>query len=63
MEEAIRRSTYELGAKRISQEKALALLGRRKFLAGISRSAFHWSAVQEARPGEIVYFNSSRLFE
>lgn len=63
IEEAIRRSTYKLGSQKISQGKALTLLGRRSFLSGISRSAFHWSAAREVAPGEIVYFNSSRLFD
>jgi hypothetical protein len=48
--------------KKISQEKALEILGREEYLSGISRSAFHWSAVRDNN-GETVYFDSSKLFE
>ena len=47
----------------INTEKAIEVLGRYKYLSGISRSAFHWSAVRETETkGIIVYFDSSKLF-
>lgn len=47
--------------KRISSKQAISILGRRAYLAGISRSAFHWDACKEYKHGEIL-FDSSRLF-
>lgn len=47
----------------ISAESARKILGDRPFLSGISRSAFHWSAVRQKDDGTIVYFNSSSLFK
>lgn len=47
----------------INREKAIEVLGREKYLSGISRSAFHWSAVRETETENIyVYFDSSKLF-
>lgn len=48
----------------INTEKALELLGRETYLSGISRSAFHWSALRETKTyGISIYFDSSRLFK
>lgn len=65
IEEAMRKkkTQYELGNSQISREEAIQRLGRRNFLSGIARSAFHYSAVRETIDGERVYFDSSRLFE
>jgi len=56
-------TTYKLGNKRINRERAIELLGKRVFLSGIARSAFHWSAARETADGRIVLFNSSNLFK
>ena len=61
--EAANKTTYEYHGSRISQKKALNLLGRRSYLAGIGRSAFHFSAVQFTPQEEPIYFDSSRLFK
>lgn len=56
---------YELNDKLISREEAIAILGREKYVSGISRSAFHWSAVRQVKEGsdkELIYFDSSNLF-
>lgn len=53
---------YELDGTQIGRAKAIKLLGREKYLAGISRSAFHWSAVQDTDDGRTVYFDSYNLF-
>lgn len=68
IEEALQKSKtkYKLGAKPISRDKAIALLGRKVYLSGISRSAFHFTAAREvpnSTSGEVVYFDSSRLFK
>lgn len=53
--------------KSISREKAYELLGMRKFLSGISRSAFHLSAIRfvddNREENGYVYFDSSALFK
>lgn len=49
--------------KKITREEALELLGREVYLSGISRSAFHWSAVRTNEQGQSVYFDSSKLFQ
>ena len=54
---------YDYRHKRISRAKAIELLGREKFIYGLSRSAFHWSACQITSEGEEVGFDSCRLFK
>ena len=49
--------------KRITHEKAIELLGRRAYLSGIHRSAFHRSAVQGEEATGYVYFDSGNLFK
>jgi hypothetical protein len=44
-------------------EKAVEILGEEKFLSGMCRSAFHYSAIREGKNGIKIYFNSSRLFK
>ncbi len=65
IEEALRgdKTTYMLDNRRISRGRAIELLGMRAFLAGITRSAFHWSAEQETADGKFVYFDSRKLFK
>lgn len=65
IEEAFKKSMtkYELGNKPISREKALSLLGQEKYLAGIARSAFHYTAAQLTPDGQEVGFDSSNLFQ
>lgn len=69
IEAAARYTTYERKGKEpgavyvsISQDEAVQLLGRDRFLSGLSRSAFHASAVRETDSGECIYFDSSKLF-
>lgn len=65
IEEALqrRKTKYRLGSKPISREEAIVLLGRETFLSGISRSAFHYTAARKTPAGEVVYFDSCKLFE
>ena len=61
-----RYTKYKLGNTAISRERALGLLGRRKYLSGIARSAFHYTAARIVGDDEesgVVYFDSSRLFK
>ena len=53
---------YSCDGKTISRQKAIELLGKRKYICGLTRSAFHRTAVQETSDGEKVYFDSNRLF-
>ena len=47
----------------INTADAIEMLGRETYLSGISRSAFHCSAVRETGiKGIYVYFDSSKLF-
>lgn len=65
IERALRKdmTTYKMDNKRISREQAIELLGKRNFLSGISRSAFHCTAVRETADGRFVLFNSYNLFK
>ena len=50
----------------ISHARAVELLGRKAYLSGIHRSAFHQTAVQtvgDPEYGGVIYFDSRRLFE
>ena len=57
------RTTYSLDGEPITRAQALHLLGRESYLAGISRSAFHFTAAQTAGNGKTVYFDSYKLFQ
>lgn len=65
IEEAMKKSKtkYELDGKQITREEAISLLGRKRYLAGISRSAFHYTASQCLDDGRVVCFDSCKLFE
>lgn len=63
IEEAIEKTTYNLDHKIVSSKRAVEILGRKCFLSGIGRSTFHWNAARETEDGQIVYFDSSRLFK
>lgn len=56
-------SDYGAAKQKITRDKAIELLGIRNFLAGISRSAFHWTSSQEYKENCVIYFDSSRLFK
>ena len=62
IERALKKTIFELDGKRISAEKVVDLIGRRKFLCGLDRSSFHWDAVQNTADGQEVYFDSRRFF-
>ena len=49
--------------KKITNEKAVEILGENDFLSGLARSAFHWTAYRENENGESVLFDASKLFE
>ena len=58
---------YENGSergKRISREETIRLLGRRTWLSGLSRSAFHYSVCRNIEGGQsFILFDSSRFFK
>lgn len=63
IEEATIKTTYETNRNKITANEALDILGRKVYLSGISRSAFHWSACRQNEKGQTVYFDSSKLFK
>lgn len=56
------KTIYEMDGNRISREEAIACLGRRDYLSGIARSAFHFTALRVSEDGKMIRFDSSRLF-
>ena len=69
IEEAADVTTYTLykGDKsdgRISRTKAIALCGREGWLSGLSRAAFHWTAMREVKGKLNLYvrFDAHKLF-
>ena len=70
IEEAAQKSNtiYELQTsdgriKRISRATALSILGRKMYLAGLCRSAFHVDATVETDDNGFVFFDSRGLFK
>lgn len=63
IEEATRKTVYEMNDEKISTNTVIEVLGRETYLSGISRSAFHWSSYRENENGQGVHFDSSRLFK
>lgn len=67
--EAIRKTTYtaytagSTRGKRISADTAVEILGRKVFLSGIGRSAFHFDALRENDEHTEVIFDSHKLFQ
>jgi len=66
--DAIRCTTYTFYAasseqgKRISADAAVETLGRKDFLSGIARSAFHFTAMRINDADIKVLFDSHKLF-
>lgn len=66
IKEAIAKTDYFLNLEvKVSEEEAIALLGREKFLNGIAWSTFHQCAVRSvvSNDDDFVYFDSSKLQE
>lgn len=65
LEKATTKTKYTINyKKKISTTKAIELLGREKYLSGISRSAFHWSSSRQiGNTTDVVVFDSSALFK
>lgn len=50
----------------ITPQKAIRIIGREQFLSGLSRSAFHQSAIRYVKDNDkngFVYFHMSNLFK
>ena len=63
LNEAANKTKYEVDGESVSRDTAIQLLGRRCWLSGIARSAFHWTAARETEDGKTVFFDSSALFQ
>jgi transposase len=65
IERATGKTVYKINYKdKISTKHAIELLGRETFLSGISRSAFHYSALRNIENSKnVISFDSSKLFE
>ena len=57
------RTSFNTGENKISADEVIGILGRKEYLSGISRSAFHWSACRQNDKGQTIFFDSSKLFE
>ena len=60
IEQATSKTVYEHYPKmgvgwKITMQEAIDILGKKEFLSGIARSAFHWSAIRLAPDGSEVY--------
>lgn len=63
MAKRVLRITNEKGDK-ITQDKAIEILGRETFLSGLCRASFHWTSSRESENGtHTIYFDCSKLFE
>lgn len=62
IQEAIGKTEYTCQSKKIRQHDAINILGRRNYLSGVARSAFHWTSSSVAENGAVVYFDSRRMF-
>lgn len=50
--------------ERISQRKAIEILGIREFFSGLQRAAFHGSCSRESEDGKYsIYFDCYKLFK
>ena len=49
--------------KRVPRKYVLENMERTEWLSGISRAAFHWTAMRETRNGTGIYFDASKFFE
>lgn len=47
----------------INPESARRYLKTKEFLSGLSRAAFHWTALRDITQGEYIYFDASPIFE
>lgn len=64
IERASQKTVYEYQGKRISEKRALEILGRKQLLSALDRSAFHWTACTGGTDeDEWVYLDSSRFFK
>ena len=60
---ALPKTDFRYRGEKIGRDRASDLLGRREFLSGMARSAFHFTAVRLTDRGEEVFFDSSRFFK
>ena len=53
---------YEIDSRVVTREDVLELLGRRDYLSGLSRSAFHCTS-SKVKDNHYISFDSSKLFK
>ncbi len=63
IEKAMKKTIFEIDGKRISADDAISLIGRKNFLCGMDRCAFHVDAVQHTPDGKDLYFDSRPYFK
>ncbi len=71
IQRAMRCTTYKLyndehghsGGEKISAEEAVKLLGERKYMSGLARSAFHYDAWRLTEDGRGMMIDSTKLFK
>ena len=55
---------YKMNGKPISRDEVIAILGERSYLAGIGRSAFHYTSVQVSPDkSQCIFFDSEKYFK
>lgn len=47
----------------ITPDEARAILGQKKFLSGLGRSSFHWTATREGPGGVLIHFDSTPAYQ
>lgn len=63
IEEATTTTKFKMNGKRIGIKKVIELLGRKQFLSGLDRCAFHFSCTRETESGEQIHFDNSKMFD
>lgn len=57
-----RNTICSIRGKVINQTEAIRILGRKEYLSGLARSAFHYTCIRNAPDGTPVFFDSKNLF-
>lgn len=68
IERAIKVATYTVWdenkpvKKQLTKQQAIRVLGRREWLSGIGRAAFHWNSCRQAKQGTLIHIDCRKLF-
>ena len=55
-------TNYKIDGRVATREEVLTFLGRKDYLSGLSRSAFHWTSCRSI-DNHYISFDSSKLFK